>query len=122
MKIWITDLGDYKELNLVPEWTNNTYSTKDVIEEWNHGNNEDAGFHWNDDLKRWECDSENFEWWEVLSEARQKTYDYFYAKTPELKSATAEYNRFYSWFCENYRNELEDEKRMTEYLSEFESL
>ena len=120
MTVYITDKKKTADLELVPDFTGNTWTTEDEIEEWNNGSSEDAGFHWNEELDRWETDSENFEWWKELEEGRQKAYSVF--ESPEYSVYSEERNGFYwefcKWFSEN-PNELEDEKDMYSMIPDF---
>lgn len=120
MNVYITDRDEFQELNLVPDWTNNTLRTIDEIIEWNHGEKEDAGFHYNEDEDRWESTAENFKWWEELAEGRAKAYMVFEnpAFSVDTKERNGVYWEFASWFREN-SSELEDEKRMFERIPEF---
>ena len=119
-KIYITDIKQTVDLNLVPGWTNNTWTTDDEIKEWNNGAQESAGFHWNEGLDRWETDSANFGWWKELAEGRAKAYSLFEDFGAEVNSDSRNgwYDEFHSWLRAN-SNELEDEKNMADKIPDF---
>lgn len=119
MKIYIVDQNVYKDLNLVPEWTDNVWTTEDEIISWHSGFDEYTGFYYNETLDRWETDSENFAWWEELAQARAKVFDYFLKLLNDYYDASDMYDAFQMWFLDRYAEDLEDEKLMFNYVDEF---
>ena len=119
MKIYIVDQNIYKDLNLVPEWTYNPWTTEDEIIAWHSGFDEYTGFYYNEVLDRWETDSENFAWWEELAQARAGVFDYFLKLMNDYYDASDMYDDFQMWFLDRYAEELEDEKLMFNYVNEY---
>ena len=106
-----------ENLNLVPEFTNNTWRTEDEIRQWNN-----AGFHWNGDEDRWETDSDNFDWWKELADARHEAYSVFEdpGEPVNTEGRNGRYGDFIGWFRENIEgNELEKEKELFPYILDF---
>ena len=125
-RIYLKDRDAVVELNLVPEWTNNTWSTRDEIEQWNNGSHEDAGFHWNDEKGMFETDSSNYNWWKELADERHKCFDHFRDEGQVVgsKEESESYMAFRNWLEENNYisdKDLETEKHMSEYIPEYES-
>ena len=119
MKIYIVDQNVYKDLNLVPEWTDNVWTTEDEIISWHSGFDEYTGFYYNEALDIWETDSENFTWWEELAQARAEVFDYFLKLLNDYYDASDMYDAFQMWFLDRYAEDLEDEKLMFNYVDEF---
>ena len=111
-----------EELNLVPEFTGNTWKSEDEIQEayWEGG--EDTGIRWNKDLEKWEMSEEDFNWWKEVADGRQKAYAVFedYGKSVDTEGRNGWYGTFLQWHTEKYsRYDKEEDKEMAEHIPEF---
>ena len=130
-RIYLKDRDVVVELDLIPEWTNNTYSTRDEIEYWNeettvYGRHEAAGFHWIEVCDMYETDYQNYKWWKELADERHKCFNHFRddGVPSGSEGESAPYVAFRNWLKENdyiSDRDLETEKHMSEYIPEYES-
>lgn len=130
-RIYLKDRDVVVELDLIPEWTNNTYSTRDEIEYWNeettvYGRHEAAGFHWIKVCDMYETDYQNYKWWKELADERHKCFNHFrdHGEPSGSEGESAPYVAFRDWLKENdyiSDRDIETEKHMSEYIPEYES-
>ena len=110
LEIYITDAGEWRTLNLCPNESGAkaARSTELVVEGFNEGEWESAGFHFNRDAGRWETDAENFRWWKEIEDARLVYFNVL---------GRYGYEDFMDWLCSDL--DVEADKEVGRNLSRY---